>query len=935
MTRRFLLAGLAAIALVAVLAQGDQPIQAQTRLVSLVAQNTGHAALGLAIRKLGVSGTFLQTAAHPDDEHNQLYALLTLGQGLRSIDVQTTRGAGGQNEIGPELFQDIAVLRTSELLATHRLDGAEQWFIRAIDFGYSFSPPEIYEKWGRSEVIGDFVRQIRTFRPDVVLTMALQGRGGDRAHEATGVLTREAFRAAGDPTQFPEQLQQGLRPWAPKKLYFTGGSGIIGGPPAGGPSTGSGQGGRGAAGAAAPAQKLAMIDVQAFDPLLGRTYNEIGTDARSNHKCQGMSGLPPIPGIVSGRGGGPAGYALQETSIPGQMEKTETSLFDGVDTSILGLAQYAGANPPEALTRGLAAIADQAKLAKQAFDGGNDAGTQAPIVAGLTAVRALRGQLASMGLSETARYEIDFRLANEEQDFQEAALHAYGLSFEALADDGLVIAGQPVKVTLMTISRAGSGVSVGSVSVAGFDGTAACTPAAMKKDAPFVCTADVKIPADVTLTKPYWTDEYWTTRPPKLALDIYEPDVPFGAPFRPSPFRATFTLKAGGVDLVKTLPVQFRTVKDIFLGEKRFELNVVPAFSVKTAPTLLVIPAAGPAKSVSRDISVAVTNGVKGPAKASVAIQAPAGWTVAPSSQPIEFSTEDETLTVKFTATIPAAVKPGEYHLRASVTSPMTGAESFTSGYQEIDYPHIERRQVIKPAETSVRVMNVKVTPGIRLGFIVGAGDQVPPALEQLGAKVTFIDTDELASGDLSKYDVIMTGVRAYERRRDLRVYNRRLLEFAERGGTVIVQYNKMEFNAAQYGPFPAKVARDRVTDENAPVTMLVPSHPVFNFPKKITDTTWKDWVQERGLYFLGEKDPKYVDLIQMADSFPDNPGMNFGSLVEAKTGKGRWIYLGLALWRQVPAEVEGAYQLLANLISLPKAPVVPAAARPAAAVKK
>jgi len=939
MTRRVLLVGLAAIALVAVLAQGGAPVQAQARLVSLVGQNTGHAALGLAIRKLGVSGTFLQTAAHPDDEHNQLYALLTLGQGLRSIDVQTTRGAGGQNEIGPELFQDMAVLRTSELLAAHRLDGAEQWFVRSIDFGYSFHPPEIYEKWGRSEVIGDFVRQIRTFRPDVVLTMALQGRGGDRAHEATGVLTREAFRAAGDATQYPEQIKEGLRPWAPKKLYFTGGGGVIGGP----------QGGRGAAGSpaqpgqpappaapAAPAQKLAMIDVQAFDPLLGRTYSEVGADARSNHKCQGMSGLPPIPGIVGGRGGGPAGYALQETSIAGQMDKTETSLFDGVDTTIPGLAQYAGANAPEALRTGLAAIADQAKLAKQAFDRGNDAGTQAPIVAGLTSVRALRGQLASMGLSGTARYEIDFRLANEEQDFQEAALQAYGLAFEAIADDGLVIAGQPVKVTLMTISRAGSDLSVGSVSVAGFDGAANCAPAGMKKDAAFVCAADVKIPKDAKLTKPYWTDEYWTTRPPKLALDIYEPDVPFGAPFRPSPFRATFTLKAGGVDLVKELPVQFRQVKDVFLGEKRMELNVVPAFSVRTTPILSVIPApaAGATRAITREISVAVTSGVKGAAQASVAIQAPAGWTVAPASQPLIFSAEDETLTVKFTTTVPATVKPGEFHLRAAVTSGATGAESFTSGYQEIDYPHIQRRQVIKPAETSVRVMNVKVTPGIRLGFIVGAGDQVPPALEQLGAKVTFIDTDELAWGDLSKYDVIMTGVRAYERRRDLRVYNRRLIEYAERGGTVIIQYNKMEFNAAQYGPFPARVGNGRVTDENAPVKVLVPDHPVFNFPNKITESTWKDWVQERGLYFLGEKDAKYVDLVQMEDPFPDNPGVKLGALVEAKTGKGRWLYLGLGLWRQVQAETEGAYQLLANLISLPKAPAAPGPAK-AATVKK
>src|SRR5258708_5836386 len=204
---------------------------AQNRMnFPLVSQDSGHVALGLALRKLNVCATFMQTAAHPDDEHNALYAMFTLGMGLRSIDVQATRGDGGQNEIGPELFQDMAVLRTSELLAAHRIDGAEQYFTRAIDYGYSFDPEEVIKKWGRTEIVGDFVRLIRTFRPDVVLTMNIQGRGGDRAHEATAVLTREAFRAAGDPAMFPEQIREGLKPWQPKKLYFTAG---FGGPPGG------------------------------------------------------------------------------------------------------------------------------------------------------------------------------------------------------------------------------------------------------------------------------------------------------------------------------------------------------------------------------------------------------------------------------------------------------------------------------------------------------------------------------------------------------------------------------------------------------------------------------------------------------------------------------------------------------------------------------
>ena len=220
-----------------------------------------------------------------------------------------------------------------------------------------------------------------------------------------------------------------------------------------------------------------------------------------------------------------------------------------------------------------------------------------------------------------------------------------------------------------------------------------------------------------------------------------------------------------------------------------------------------------------------------------------------------------------------------------------------------------------------MKVIEVKTTPNLSVAYIVGAGDQVPPALEQLGAKLTLIDQDELAWSDLSKYDVIITGVRAYERRADLRAYNRRLLDYVDRGGTLIVQYNKFEFNQQQFGPYPAVVSGSRVSDETVPVKVLVPADPVFNFPNKIGPATWANWVQERGLYFLGEKDPHYVDLVSMTDSFQDNPGEKLGSFVEARVGRGRWIYLGLGLWRQLPAGTVGAYQLLANLIALPKAP--------------
>jgi len=871
-------------------------VQAQNRLsFSPLSATGGHTALGLALRKLSVSGTFLQAPAHPDDESNSLFALFGYGMGLRVIDVQNNRGDGGQNEIGPELFRNMAVLRTSELLSAHRVDGAEQYFTRAIDYGYSFDPEEVIGKWGRKDIVGDYVRLWRTLRPDVIVTMNIQGRGGDRAHEATTVLVRESFRAAGDSGMYPEQIAEGLRPWQPKKLYFSGG---------------------------APGGRLTPVNTGAYDPLLGRTYSEIGGDARSYHKCQGVGGIGGggfgggrAPAPAAGRGGG---YSLVDTTVAGAMEKSESTLLDGIDTSLTGIAQYAGANPPRALTGALSAILTDAKAAQKAFADGNDASAAAPAEAGLTAIRALRAQLAGMGLDDSAGYEIDFRLRLQERDYQDAVLAAHDVTFDALADDGLIIEGQGVQLRLQAANHGASDVSVTAVEIAGFDGPGDCAAAVANKDAAYTCFTQVHVPKDAKLTTPYFNDNYWK-HPENQAIQIFDPAVPFGVPFAPTPFRATFHIKAGDVELSKELPIEYRYVKDIYFGDKRMELNVVPAFSVRISPDLAVIPAS--AQPIEREVDVTVTNGGKGAAKSTVTLDPPAGWKVSPASAQIAFTHEDEALSARFQVVVPPAAKIGNYTLHAIVTSPDTADRKFTSGYLEIDYPHVQRRQVILPAELAMKVVDVKTVTGVDVGYIVGVGDSVPPAIEQLGAKLSFIGPDELAWGDLSKHDVIITGVRAYERRGDLRAYNRRLLDYVDRGGTLIVQYNKTEFNRAEYGPYPAKVSGNRITDETAPVKVIVPSDPIFNFPNKIGPAAWADWVQERGLYFLGDKDAKFVDLVSMTDPFKDNPGEKLGSLVECKYGKGKWIYLGLGLWRQLPAGTVGAYQLLANLIALPKAP--------------
>jgi len=317
-------------------------------------------------------------------------------------------------------------------------------------------------------------------------------------------------------------------------------------------------------------------------------------------------------------------------------------------------------------------------------------------------------------------------------------------------------------------------------------------------------------------------------------------------------------------------------------------------------------------------VRVTVVNDSKGPGESIVRLELPQGWSSRPVQDTVKFSREGETQTVRFEVRPPAGAAAGEYHVKAVANS---GGASFGRGYQVIEYPHIRRAHIYHDADVVLKVIDVKVAPNLRVGYIMGVGDEVPAALEQLGLNVEMLDADDLAWGDLSRFTTIITGVRAYERRADLRANNSRLLDYVQRGGTLIVQYNKFEFNQAQYGPYPARVSSERVTDEYAPVRQLDRDSPLFYTPNRIDESTWKNWVQERGLYFLGERDPRYKDLVALDEPFAYNKGEKRGALVETQYGKGRWIYVGLGLWRELPAGVDGAYQLLANLVSLSAVP--------------
>src|SRR5215471_9920727 len=744
-----------ALAVLAVGALALASPRAQLRVVP-VDDEQGHVALGLALRHLNNTGIFMQTTAHPDDENNGLLVMLNRGQGYRTALATATRGNGGQNEIGPEIFEALGVLRTGELAALHRFDGAEQYFTRAVDFGYSFSIDETFEKWGRDEITADYVRMIRTIRPDVIFGMTPTGNNGGQHHNASAVISHEAYKLAGDPTKYPEQIKDGLRPWQPKKYYWTAAFGP--------PNPADEQNG-----------KQCRINSSVYDALLGRTYSEIGTEARSMHKCQGMAQLLALPGPVVRT------YRLVETTIPSQMEKDERLLTDGVDTSLASLSQFAGARPPKELVEGLASMSAAVQSAQKRFDAGQDDGAVGPLIIGLHSLRVLRAQLRMMPVDDTARFEIDFRLRQKERELQQAIIIANGLRIDALSDDGLVVPGQDVKLSLIVANNGRGEVAIRQAKFSGFTGDGTCQLAlvtgqqgfggrggrgrgeapppvpvsSLKKDVAGRCDVTLKIPATARVTEPYWH------RKGEEGRYTFDMNAPFGLPFRPTEFYGEVTLGFPGVpggpaveEVFGAVPVQYRYSGDIFSGEKRSDLLIVPALSVRVSPEIAIIPASSlrpappptatagrggrrgapppppaavAAPGESREVRVTVVNGSPGASESSVSLDVPEGWTSTPPQLGLKLARSDESQTLRFLVKPPLGTKAGEYHVRALVKQ---GDATFDRGYQVIEYPHIRRQHIYESASTTIKVIDVNTIPNLTIGYVMGVGDQVPPAME-------------------------------------------------------------------------------------------------------------------------------------------------------------------------------------------------------------
>jgi len=850
----------------------------------------GAIGLGLALRRVGTTGRVLYVTAHPDDEHNGVLVRLSRGLGLRTALLTVTRGEGGQNAIGPELEGALGVLRTGELMALHRYDAVEQYFGRAYEFGYSFSVDETFAKWGREETLGDIVRVVRAFRPDVIVTLPLEGKGGGQHHHAVAQLARDAFRAAADPARFGEQ---GLPAWQARKLYESGIGGSFG-----------------MEGAAA-----IRLPTGLYDPLLGMTWQQLGMRSRAMHRCQGTGQLGADPGPAEGR------FRLVDAEPA--VTAAETDILDAVDSTVAGLRRFAPGH--EAVATALAALAGQLAATRTAPAPDSPAAAVPGLASALAATRALRAELGALVPDARARAEIDGRLRDEEADVEAALALAHGLVLEALADDGLVTPGQSLGVVVALFNNAGRTLDVDALELQAPTGWTVerreGQPGPLAGGAAVRARFALTTPRDARPAQPYWRRLQDRDRH-ELVVAADE-----SRPWSPPVVTARARLRVAGVSTSIGVPVVWRYEGPFVGGERRHELQVVPELSLRLSPEVAVIPLAGERKAL--EVRASVRSYSKSAAPAEVRLEAPEGFTVEPPTARLEFATEGEETVARFRVTPPASLRAGALTLRAVATR---DGREHRDNVQAIDYDQVERRQLLRPAETRLLVLDARTTPGVSVGYVMGSGDALEGAIRQLGVPLTLLTADDLLFADLGRFTTIVAGIRAYETRPDLRSAHGRLLRWVEAGGHLVVQYNRAAMNRlapsapappegtpSPYLPYPATVTPERISDETAPMRVLAPEHPLLSVPNRIGEADWSGWVQERGIQLLAESDPRYRELLAATDPFPYNAGEKRGLLVEAKVGQGTWTYVGLALFRQVPAGVPGGWRLLANLVSRPR----------------
>ena len=813
----------------------------------------GHAALALALNRLPVTAAVLHIGAHPDDEHTALLAYLARGRGVRTAYLSTTRGEGGQNLLGTEQYEALGLLRTEELLAARRLDGAEQFFTRAYDFGYCRNAEEALARWGHERTLADFVRAIRRFRPQVIVSRFAGGpQDGHGQHAATGLLAREAFRAAPDPERFPEQIQAGLELWQASKLYITVNR-------------------YGPASRLPPPKGALEIEVGDYSPLLGRSYSELAMEGRSLHRSQAM-------GVPRRKGPRRLALVLLDAELPGTLEERrgqERDLLDGVDTKI--------APGP---------LLDQIEQAQAALAAGNSTELIGALARGLELARRLPAPLRMQ----------------KEAEFSTALALAHGLAVEALTDRAELVPGESYQVRITAWNRALVSLEVKEITLDAPASwpmePAAWTPTALEYNRSTSRFFMVTLPLDAPPWQPYWL------RLPRQGDSYQVADSSLiGLPHNPPLLGARVRFRTAGVEASIRVPVAHRYVDQIH-GQLDRPIVVVPPVAAWLHPPVTIFPESED-RPAEREITLRLRNNRTVPAVPEV--RASPGWRVTP--QKLRLPRQGAQLVTKLLVR-PAGTAAGRLQVVVN------GAAA--TGYQVINYPHIRPQYWFQPAQTRLVTVAVKVAQNLRVGYIMGAGDEVPEALGQLGVSIHLLEEEELLTAELDRFDAIVAGIRAYAVRKDLVAANRRLLDYVRQGGIFIVQYNSRwpgrnrQGGQFPFAPYSMRQQRraPRVSREEQPVKILAPEHPLLRTPNRITAADFAGWVQERGLYFMSEWAPNYTPLLASHD--PGHPPLQGGMLV-ARFGKGLYVYTGYSWFRQLPAGVPGAYRIWANLLSAAK----------------
>jgi LmbE family N-acetylglucosaminyl deacetylase len=809
-----------------------------------------------------------------------LLAFLARGENARTAYLSLTRGDGGQNIIGSELFESLGIIRTEELLQARRLDGAEQFFTRAYDYGFSKTLDEAKQKWDEKIILCDAVRAIRTFRPLVVISrFSGTPADGHGQHQFAGYIAPLAVKAAAD----VNQCKDSGAAWQVLKFYVS-------------------QGFR------STEKPTLSINTGAYDFLLGRSYFEIAMEGRSQHKTQEQ-------GVLELKGERLSGLNLIESKVP--KVENEKSVFDGIDISITGLPKF-NKQTKYFSNENLGIVQKSAERALSEY-ALNDSQKILPILAeGFTLLRKahIKAEVKEVYSStldnnslekELAESKIAFgSLIQKEYEFIEAIKLASGIQIDTLTDKETITPDESFPVTTRVYFPQSSNVKVKEIKLQTPDGWQISKADAPKETnqgffrrevANETAYFNVKVPANEKPTQPFWMEN---NRESGL-FDVRENII---ESFQLPILNCVVTAEIEGTEINFTQPVEYRFADDV-RGEVRRNLNVVPKVSLTLNQDLLIVPQSE--KSQTRQIVLSITNNSSAAISGEAKLNLPNSWKVTPNAASFSLKSKGEKTSVAFDLTIPAKFNVGDFELGARA---VVNGEIFTKTMNTLAYPHIQTHRFYTDAKTKITVLDLK-TASATIGYIMGSGDEVPEAIRQMGLAVESLSETDLTSGNLSRFSTIVVGVRAAQVRQDFVANHQRLIDYVKNGGNLIVQYQRPDYETLL--PFPAKIGA-RVADENAKVTILDQGNPIFNFPNRITEKDFEGWVQERNLYSFTTFDANYKPLLEAHDA---NEPENKGGLVMGQIGKGKYVYCSYAFFRQLPAGVPGAYRIFANLLSL------------------